>query len=191
MKHSIRYIPALAIICGVISLNVYAENPAPGYVDFGKFSPAVSGGEFVEVNVKSNLIAMVARLTKKEEPEVAELLRGLQLIRVNVIGLNEENRAEIQERVKTIRGELDAHGWESIVTAQQKNEDVRIYLKIRGDEAVQGLVVTVLEGNKQAVLVNIVGDIKPEKLAEVGEQFNIDPLKKIGRGLKKDGAAQK
>jgi MoaA/NifB/PqqE/SkfB family radical SAM enzyme len=134
---------------------------------------------------------MVARLTKKEEPEVAELLRGLQLIRVNVIGLNEENRAEIQERVKTIRAELDAQGWESIVTAQQKNEDVRIYLKIRGDEAVQGLVVTVLEGNKQAVLVNIVGDIKPEKLAEVGEQFNIDPLKKIGRGLKKDGAAQK
>ena len=191
MKHSIRYIPALAIICVAISLNVYAENPAPGYVDFGKFSPSASGGEFVEVNVKSNLIAMVARLTKKEEPEVAELLSGLQLIRVNVIGLNEENRAEIQERVKTIRGELDAQGWESIVTAQQKNEDVRIYLKIRGDEAVQGLVVTILEGNKQAVLVNIVGDIKPEKLAEVGEQFNIDPLKKIGRGLKKHGAAQK
>jgi hypothetical protein len=191
MKHSIRYIHVLAIICAAISINVYAENPPPGYVDFGKFSPAVSGGEFVEVNVKSNLISMVARLTKKEEPEVAELLSGLHLIRVNVIGLNEENRAEVENRVKTIRGELDAQGWESVVTAQQKNEDVRIYLKIRGDEAVQGLVVTVLEGNKEAVLINIVGDIKPEKLAEVGEQFNIDPLKKIGRGLKKHAAAQK
>ena len=191
MKHSIRYAPVLAIICAVISLNIYAENQPPGYVDFGKFSPAASGGEFVEVNVKSNLISMVARLTQKEEPEVAQLLRGLQLIRVKVIGLNDENRAEIENRVKTIRGELEAQGWESIVTAQQKNEDVRIYLKIRGDEAVQGLAVTVLEGNKEAVLINIVGDIKPERLAEVGEQFNIDPLKKIGLGLKKHAASQK
>jgi hypothetical protein len=189
MKHLIRYIPVLAIIYAVISVNVYAENPPPGYVDFGKFSPAASGSEFVEVNVKSNLISMVAQLTQKDEPEVAQLLRGLQLIRVNVIGLNDENRAEIENRVKTIRGELDAQGWESIVTAQQKNEDVRIYLKIRGDEAVQGLVVTVLEGNKEAVLINIVGDIKPERLAEVGEQFNIDPLKKIGLGLKKHAAS--
>ena len=189
MKHLIRYIPVLAILT-VISTNVYAENPPPGYVDFGKFSPSASGGEFVEVNVKSNLISMVAKLTQKEEPEVAQLLRGLQLIRVNVIGLNDENRAEIENRVKTIRGELDAQGWESIVTAQQKNEDVRIYLKIRGDEAVQGLVVTVLQGNKEVVLINIVGDIKPEKLAEVGEQFNIDPLKKIGLGLKKHAASK-
>jgi Domain of unknown function (DUF4252) len=191
MKHLIRHLPLLAATCAVMSINVYAENPLPGYVDFGKFSPSVSGGEFVEVNVKSNLISMVARLTQKDEPEVAQLLRGLQLVRVNVIGLNDENRAEIENRVKTIRGELEAQGWESIVTAQEKNEDVRIYLKIRGDEAVQGLVVTVLEGKKEAVLINIVGDIKPEKLAEVGEQLNIDPLKKIGLGLKKHAASQK
>jgi hypothetical protein len=139
MKHLIRYIPVLAILCAGISINVYAENAPPGYVDFGKFSPSASGGEFVEVNVKSNLISMVARLTKKEEPEIAELLSGLHLIRVNVIGLNEENRAEIENRVKTIRGEPMLKA-ESIVTAQ-KNEDVR-FIKIRGDEA-QGLVVTV------------------------------------------------
>ncbi|MEO8426038.1 MAG: DUF4252 domain-containing protein [Verrucomicrobiota bacterium] len=190
MKHLIP-IPALAVICAVITLNVHAENQSPGYVDFGKFSPSATGGEFVEVNVKSNLISMVARLTQKDEPEIAQLLRGLQQVRVNVIGLNDENRAEIENRLRTIRGELETQGWESIVTAQEKNQDVRIYLKIRGDEAVQGLVVTVLEGKKEAVLINIVGDIKPEKLAEVGEQFNIDPLKKIGLKLKKQAKSEK
>jgi hypothetical protein len=36
-----------------------------------------------------------------------------------------------------------------------------------------------MEGNHQAVFVNIVGDIKPEQIAMIGERLHIDPLKKI------------
>jgi uncharacterized protein DUF4252 len=182
MKHLIRHTIGLAVLTAVISLQ--AENPAPGYIDFGKFSPPASG-EFVEVHVKSNLIAMVARLAEKSEPEAAELLRGLQLVRVNVVSLNDENRAEMEKRIKAIRTKLDAQGWERIVTAQQKDEDVGVYLKTRGAEAVEGLVITVINGNREAVLVNIVGDIKPEKIAVVGERLNIEPLKKIGEKFEK------
>jgi hypothetical protein len=41
----------------------------------------------VEVNVNSNLIAMVTSLAK-DEPEVTEVLKGLKSIRVNVLGVN-------------------------------------------------------------------------------------------------------
>ena len=37
----------------------------------------------------------------------------------------------------------------------------------------------------QAVLVNIVGDIRPEKLAMVGEKFDIGPLKELKLAKKK------
>jgi hypothetical protein len=156
-----------------------AESSAPGYVDFGTLIPPSAGGEFVEVQIKSNLISIAARLAENAEPEIAEVLRGLQAIRVNVVGLNEANRAATQERVKTIRTQLETQGWERIVTAQDGKQDVGVYVKTRGDEAVLGVVVTVLDGDKQAVLVNVVGDLKPEKLAMIGEKFNIDPLKRI------------
>ncbi len=191
MKHIIRNTVCLAVFSALIATPLHAEKAAPGYVDFGKFSPAASGGEFVEVQVKSNLISMAARLAQKDQPEVAELIRGLQLIRVNVIGLDDQNRAEVEKRVKAIRSELDAQGWERVVAVQQKNQDVGIYAKLRGEEAVEGVVVTVLEANREAVLINIVGDIKPEKLAVVGERFNIEPLKKLGPMLKKQAASQK
>ena len=184
MKNLIRHAVSLTVLAATLATRLHAENPPPGYVDFGKLTPA-SGGEFVEVHIKSNLIAMVARLTEKHEPEVADLLRGLQLVRVNVIGLSDDNRAEMEKRVKAIRSELDRKGWERIVTAQKQDEDVGVYLKTRGDEAVEGIVVTVVEGGKEAVLVNIVGDLKPEKLALIGERLNIEPLKKIGDTLKK------
>ena len=185
MKHVIRDTVALAVLSAFASVGIGADNPPAGYIDFGKFSPPASGGEFVEVHIKSNLISMVARLVEKSEPDVAELIRGLQLIRVNVIGLDDGNRAEMEKRIKKIRSELDAHDWERIVTAQKKDEDVGVYLKTRGSDAVEGLVITVIEGNREAVLINIVGDIKPDKIAVIGERMNIEPLKKAGEALKK------
>lgn len=163
---------------------VRAADPA-GFVDFGKLTPPASGGQFVEVNIKSNLIGMVAKLAGSAEPEVGELLRGLQQVRVNVIAMEDDNRAEVAERVKKIRVELDAKGWDRVVTVQDGNEDVGVFIKLRGEEAVEGLVVTVLTGDKEAVLVNIVGNIRPEQVALVGERFNIEPLKKAGEALKK------
>jgi hypothetical protein len=185
MKYMIRNTLALAALAGVLTTAAFAAETHPGYVDFGKFVPSKSGGEFVEVNLKSNLINMVARLTSKEEPEVAEMLKGLHAVRVNVIGLDDSNREATESRVKSIRSELEGKGWERIVTAQEKNQDVGIFLKTRGEEAIEGLVVTVIENNREAVLVNIVGDIKPEKLAELGERLDIEPLKKVGKPLEK------
>jgi hypothetical protein len=178
-------------MAALLNLNVQAGPPAAGYVDFGKITPPQAGGEFVEVHIKSNLLSMVGRLVQKEEPEVADLLRGLQLVHVNVVGLDDKNRAEVLEQVEKVRAQLEAKGWERIVTAQEKNQDVRIYVKTRGEEAVEGLAITALDGKHEAVLVNIVGDIKPEKLATLGERLNLEPLKKAGQALKPSEAPKK
>jgi hypothetical protein len=175
----------------VFGLLLVATNPALSAaptaeaVDFGSLPPPSAGGELVEVNIRSNLIAMAARLAEKSEPQVAELLRGLHAIHVNLVGLDSGNRTEVEKRINTLRSALDAQGWERIVTAQKNSGDVGVYLKTRGEEAVQGLVVTVLEGNKQAVVVRINGNIRPEQVALLGDRFNIEPLKRIGGDLKK------
>jgi hypothetical protein len=181
MKHTIRHFFPIAALMTAITLNAQGANPPAGYIDFGKFPQ--SSGEFVEIDLKNNLLAMVARLTQKEEPEVAELLRGVHSIRVNVIGLNDENREDMETRIKSIRTELDTKGWERIVTAQNPKEDVGIYLKTRAEEAVEGLVLTVLQDKREAVLINIVGDIKLEKIGALGDRLNLAPLKKVARAL--------
>ena len=157
----------------------------PGQVDFGAFSPPKGDGEFVEVNVPTSLITLAARLVEKEEPEVAKLLNGLKLVRVNVIGLDEENRAALQKRAQKVRQELAGKGWERIVTAQQKDQNVSVYLKMADNGAVQGLTAVVLDGKEHAVFANVVGDIKPEQLAMLGDKFHIDPLKQIGNTAQK------
>jgi hypothetical protein len=170
----IRSIIAAATLSAAAFTQAAEES---AYVDFGKLMPS-GENTFVEVNIKSNLIAMVAAFTKKSEPEITETILGLKQIRVNVMGLNKENREEMSKRVADIREKLDKGGWDRIVTAIEKNQDVGVFLKMKDAKAIEGLCVTVLEGD-QVVLVNIIGDIRPEKLATVGERFNIEPLKHL------------
>lgn len=173
---------AIAALTATITLN--ADTPAPGYIDFGKFTPPASGGEFVEVNIKNNLISMVAKLAEKQEPQIAEIIRGLQGIRVNVIAIKDENRKEILDRMEHIREQLDKSGWEQLVTVQNGKDNIRVSMKLKGDEVVEGIVVTVIGGDKEAVFVNVVGNIKPDRIAMIAEKFNIEPLKKAADAIK-------
>src|SRR5262249_52170011 len=178
------------IIAGGLCLPALGEATPEGLVDFGKFAPPSSGGEFVEVNVSTSLISLAARLIEKDEPEVAQLLKGLKSVRVNVIGLDDGNRSDLEKRIQSIRKQLDNRGWERVVTAQQKNEDVSVYLKMR-DDSVQGIVVMAIDGKHEAVFVNVLGDIQPEKLALLGEKLHIEPLKKLAPATEKHGKEKK
>jgi Na+-translocating ferredoxin:NAD+ oxidoreductase RnfG subunit len=191
MKRLMLLVPGAVMLASGLVLNVYAETLPPGQVDFGTFLPPAGGGEFVEVNLTGSLISMAARFIEKQEPDVAQVLNGVQLVHVNVIGLNDTNRGDLEKRTEKVRKELESKGWERIVTVQQNEQKVGVYLKTLNKDTVQGLVVMVMDGKDNAVFVNVVGDIKPEKLALLGERLHIDPLKKIGRVTEKAEKAEK
>src|SRR5262249_41506332 len=110
MKRMTPVMIGTVAICAVLSAGVRAADLMPGEVDFGSFSPRKNGGEFVEVNVPSGLISLAARLVEKDEPDVAKLLGGLKLVRVNVIGLDSENQPELQKRAEKVRTDLSTKG---------------------------------------------------------------------------------
>jgi hypothetical protein len=172
-----------ALALATFTFTAHAAPPA-GLVDFGKFV-APKSGEFVEINIGKPLISIASRIVQHSEKDAAEVLRGLERVRVNVIGLDDENRAEMEERITAIRTKLDTEGWEPIVTVKDKGDDVAVYLKTRGEEAVEGIVVTVVDGGKEAVLINIVGNIQPEKIAAIGEKLNLPFPKKVADKIKK------
>ncbi|MEO6005507.1 MAG: DUF4252 domain-containing protein [Opitutus sp.] len=152
-----------------------------GYVDLGKFKPT-DGCQFVEVNLHAPLLRFASVFVDKEEPEVAALIRSVKHVRVNVVGFNESTRAETTDRVESVRRELEAQGWTQMVTVKeaQKGENVAVFVKMGADESVEGLVVTVVDSHKkEAVFVNLVGNIKPEQIAMIGKRLNIDPLSRL------------
>ncbi len=179
MKTMLR--KSLALVLLSAALPLAAQDPSsPGQVDFGTFEPPGSGGQFVEINIKGELIGFAARLTERHEPKIAELIRTLKGLRVNVIGVDDSNRDTLAQRIRALRSNLSERGWERIVTVQENGQDVGVYLKHGAEDTIEGVVITVLDGNKEAVFVNVVGNIQPDRIVALGEQLNILPLKKAG-----------
>src|SRR5215468_6352709 len=177
MKSRMPSVIGTATLCVALSSLAVNGDLLSGQVDFGTFSPPKNGGEFVEVNLPSNLIALATRVVEKQEPDVARLVGGLQLVHVNVIGLDENNRPEIEQRMAKVSKELGGKGWQRIVSAQQQGKEANIFLKMTDKGVVQGLVAMVMDGKEHAVFANIVGEIRPEQISILAEKFHIDALK--------------
>lgn len=168
----------LSIVSAFALAAVAARATEPGYVDLGKFKPA-AGCEFVEVNIGTPMLKVASLFMDHQDADVSALIKNLKHIRVNVIGLDETNRAETTARVEKVRAELETQGWTKMVTVHEKGdtEDVAIFVKTNGEETIDGLVVTVIDAQKgEAVFVNVVGNIKPEQLASLGRGLHIDHL---------------
>lgn len=176
MKNLIRC--SLAAAGLALACQVNAKDPSAGYVDFNSFLPNPDG-QLVEVKVESGLLKFAAKVAAAREPEAAEVIRNIESVRVNVVELSEANVADATGKINDVRTQLGAAGWAPTVKVRdpKKGEDVAVYIKSGADDSIEGIVVTVLEEGKQAVFVNVVGNIRPEQLGEIGKRFDIPVLK--------------
>lgn len=178
MKSSFQKLTTGVVIAGIFTASLFAATPA-GYVDFGSFDPDV-GEEYVEVDINKALLNLAAVFAKHEDPEIAEIISNLEHVRVNVIGMDDTNREKATQRIEGIRADLDQQGWARIITVRENSGDnVAVFIRQADDASIQGLVVTVIGGDGEAVLVNVVGDVELEQIARLGQRLDIDPLSKL------------
>jgi len=158
----------------LMALPVMAQEDAlkeyPGYVDFGELN-AIFGEPTVQISVGASLLGLVSSLSASEDPEAAELFKRLNGVRVNVFETDGMADGAV-DLVKEVSAGLGNHGWESVVTVNSIDEQVRVFMMINGDQ-VEGITVMAVE-ETEAVFVNVIGSINPEELGRVMENFDID-----------------
>jgi hypothetical protein len=141
----------------------------PGYVDFGELN-STFGEPTVQISIGASLLSLVATLSAQEDPEAAELFKKLNGVRVNVFETEAMAEGAV-DLVKDISGKLGESGWESVVTVNSADEQVRVFMKING-ETVDGITVMAVE-ESEAVFVNVIGNINPAELERVMKNFDI------------------
>ena len=164
---------AVAALTALLAFPVMAQEDAlkdyPGYVDFGELGD-IFGEPTVQIAVGSSLLGLVGALSAREDPEAADLFKRLNGVRVNVFE-NTEITQEGIDFVKDASGKLSSLGWESVVTVNSADEQVRIFMKINED-MVEGITVMVVEAT-EAVFVNVIGNLNPAELEKVMDNFDV------------------
>jgi hypothetical protein len=171
-----RLIKTMMVACltAMVSLPVLAQEDGlkdyPGYVDFGELN-SLFGEPSVQISVGQSLLGLVSSLSASEDPEAAELFKRLYGVRVNVFETDGMVDGAI-DLVKSVSSNLNTQGWESVVTVNSQEEQVRVFMMINNNQ-VEGITVMALEED-EAVFVNVIGNINPEELSRVMNNFDID-----------------
>jgi hypothetical protein len=163
----------VAALAALLALPAMAQEDElkalPGYVDFGSLEE-VYGEPKVMVNIGGFLLGFMSQATK-DDPEAAALMEGLEGVRISIWS-TEGQVDPAMDQVKDVRAMLKAQNWEPIVQVNEQDEQVQIFMKADG-EGMQGLTVMAVNA-EEAVFLNILGAIDPDKLGEVMEQFDVD-----------------
>jgi len=173
--HKSRFIAAALIMI----FTAFAASPAYGQNARLQIDHldrlASTAAETVDVTIDSSLLQVASKFLsskKADEARIKELIAGLKGVYVKSFQF--DNEGEYTEAdVDMIRSQLRAPGWTRIVDVKSRRsgENVEVYTMIEADN-VAGLAIIAAE-RRELTIVNIVGPIDLEKLADLEGQFGI------------------
>jgi len=146
-----------------------------GYVDFANLEE-VYGEPKVMVNLNKTMLGFISKMNMSD-PEAAELISKLKAVRVQIYNMAGNDKPAL-DLIAKVSEDIKIKNWLPIVSVNQADEKVRVFTKIT-DDIMDGLVVMVINNSeardeREAVFINIVGEIDPAQINKVTESLNID-----------------
>ena len=135
--------------------------------------------EVVEVNIDGKLLDLAKRvMVKVNDPnakKVGQAISGLKGIYVRVYNFKNENEYNVAD-VDEIRSQLNAPGWEKLANVRSKknNQKIDVFTMFTGD--VMSDVAVVVSESKSIAVVNVIGPIDIDLLAEMSGKLNIPKI---------------
>ncbi len=132
--------------------------------------------ETIDVTVDANLLKMASKFLKTDVANEAAAREIVQMLKgVYVKGVEFDKDGEYTENdIETVRKQLTVPGWDRIVgvRSKQQKQNVEVYLMLSNNGTIDGVGVLLFEPKKMMV-VNVVGQIDPEKITQLRGQFGI------------------
>ena len=138
---------------------------------------AAKASQSVDVNVDERLMRMAAKVFSDQdadERKVKKLVEGLKGIYVRSFEFDTSGQYTAAD-LESIRTQLRGPGWTRMVNVTSKKDgNLEVYLLFHGEQ-VNGLAV-LHSDEKELTVVNIVGPVDLDKLAQLEGQFGVPEL---------------
>jgi hypothetical protein len=138
---------------------------------------AAKASESVDVNIDERLVQIAIKVFKDNDPDEAQIKKfvsGLKGIYVKNFEFDSDNMFSSAD-IDSIRNQLREPAWSRLVNVKSKRDaNVEVYVMFTGT-TVSGLTVISAEP-RELTVVNIVGPVDLEKLAELEGKLGIPDL---------------
>jgi hypothetical protein len=165
---------ALPMILLILATTANAQNAR---LNFDKLNGLeAKATDVIEVTIDGKMLELAKRVTGKindpDAKKIAEAIKNLQGIYVRVYNFEKENEYNMSD-IDEIRSQLNNGSWEKLANVRSKknNQKIDVFTMFTGDK-MSGLAV-VLSETKSIALINVIGEIDIESLAELSGKWNI------------------
>ena len=170
----------LAFAAGFVLCAPLVRAQSQGFdFDWAKLLP--KSIETVEVNLDRGMLELAGkfmggRSKNPEEAAIKDVIQNLKGVYVRSFRFANPGEYSLTD-VDKFRSQFNGGGWNKIVDVRSSKpggENAGVYIKTSGDE-IQGIVVIAAEP-KELTVVNILGNIRPEQIQELGGKFGIPEI---------------
>lgn len=181
IKHSFKFL--LLSLFLITAIAAHGQNARLRFENLNYLEDKAR--DVVEVNIDGKLLDLAKRVLQKVEDQdakkVGEAIKGLEGIYVRVFNFENENEYKMSD-IDAVRAQLQNPGWAKLANVRSKknNQKIDVYTMFTGD-TMSGVAVVISE-SKSVALVNVIGPIDIDLLAELSGKLNIPKIE-----IEKDG----
>jgi hypothetical protein len=162
--------PVLLLTLTLTGCGVTAPRGSDGYADLDSLGIADTD-RVMTLSIGPALLRFAAAHVE-DEPETRELLRGLDGVRIHIYAIDGD-AARVAGRMDALSRKLQAGGWERVVLVRSENEQAHMLMRVV-DQRICGMTVLVSDGESEAVVINLMGDIPPRQFSHVMAALEVD-----------------
>jgi len=184
-----RRILQLLFIVGLAALlgacNLTAPRSSAGYADLDSLGVR-DVDNVLTLSIGPALLRFAASHVD-DEPEVKALLKSLDGIRIRIYEID-GHAGRVAGRMSAMSGRLQDDGWEPVLSIKEGDEATYMLLRLV-DGRVCGMTVLVSDGDSEAVVINLMGDIRPEQFGDVMLALDVDTpgVEAVERAVSEEG----
>jgi len=163
---------ALAVVVVMVAAGTagaQAVTSHPGYYPIESMGVLAKGDLEVDIDLTGAMLQVAAGAMQTEHGEdedLAQLVAGLERVRVQVGTPQGADASTIAHSFETAISTMEGAGWSRILRVLDEGEQVYVFARENAGR-IAGLTALINDENEEIVLVNIVGDIDPVVLGKV------------------------
>ena len=166
----IRAVGILVASLAVSACGLTAPRSGPGFADLE--SPGVwDTDRQMALSIGPTLLRLAARHVE-DDPEVQALLRSLDGVRIRIYEIDGD-ASRVARRIDAMQAHLEDDGWVPLMLVRERDERTQLMLKT-SHGVNHGLTLISSDGESEAVIINLIGELRPELFSDVMVALDIE-----------------
>jgi len=175
IENTVRLIVAASFLLLLAGCGLTAPRSSEGFADLDSLGMADTN-RVLSLSLGPTVLRFAASHVD-DDPEVRELLRSLDGIRVRIYEVTGDV-SRVAGRMDRMSAKMQDHGWEPVMLMRDEGETVYMLLRTI-DGRIHGMTVMVVDDSSEAVIVNLMGEIEPERFSDVMVALDVDGVDEV------------